>query len=313
MTWIPEVASNLAGKVDGVLMFITALTLVFFVLISVLLVYFAVKYRRRSDNDETPYITGNETLEIIWTLVPTVLLICIFIYAFVVYKDMRTVPADAVEVTVTGKQWLWEFEYYNGKKDINRLVVEQNRPVRMVMRSDDVLHSFYVPGFRVKQDLLPGRYTQLWFTPTKVGTFKLFCAEYCGTAHSNMLAEVVVMSPEAYDIWEKGVGVDDDEAVADAKPTAELGEKVYTQKGCNACHSIDGSVVIGPSFKGLIGRSTTLDDGTTITADENYIMQSIIEPQSQIVEGFQPIMPAFKGNITDKEVDALIAYIKTLK
>ena len=169
MNWIPEVASNLAPKVEGVLLFITILSVIFFLLISALLIVFAVKYRRRRENEETPYITGNETLELIWTVIPTILLMVIFVYAYVVYKDMRTPPADATEISVTARQWLWQFEYYNGKKTLNELYVQQNRPVKLVMRSEDVLHSFFVPEFRVKQDLLGGRYTQLWFIPTKIG------------------------------------------------------------------------------------------------------------------------------------------------
>jgi len=312
MTWIPEAASNLASKVDGLLLVITFISIFFFVLISAVLIYFAVKYRRRSDDEETPYITGNKTLEIVWTVIPSILLLLLFVYGFVVYKDMRTPPKDAVDITVTGKQWLWTFEYYNGKKTLNELYVRQNRPVRMVMRGDDVIHSFFVPAFRVKQDLMPGRYTQLWFTPTKIGTFDIFCAEYCGTGHSKMLGKVIVLSPEAYDIWEKGVAVDGGEAVA-SLPPAELGEKLYKGKGCNACHSVDGSVVIGPSFKGLYEREGELEDGASYTADENYIMQSILEPQEQIVKGFQPVMPSFKGILSDAEITAIIAYIKTLK
>lgn len=311
MTWIPEVASNLAEKVDGVLLVITIMSLFFFVLITVLLVYFAIRYRRRSEDDETPYITGNETLEIIWTVIPSILLIVLFVHAFVVYKEMRTPPADAIEINVLGKQWLWTFEYYNGKKTLNELYVKQNMPVRMVMRADDVLHSFFVPAFRVKQDLIPGRYTQLWFTPTKVGTFDLFCAEYCGTGHSKMLGKVIVLSPEAYDIWENGVEVDGVAAVSGLTPV-ELGEKIYKEKGCNACHSVDGSILIGPSFKGLVGKTGELGDGSSYTVDENYIRLSILEPQSQVVKGFQPVMPSFKGILSDDDISALIAYMKTL-
>ena len=312
MTWIPEAASNLASKVDGVLLVITLISIFFFVLISAVLVYFAVKYRRKRDDEETPYITGNEPLEIIWTVIPSILLILLFVYGYVVYKEMRTPPKDSVDITVIGKQWLWTFEYYNGKKTLNELYVKQNIPVRMIMRADDVLHSFFVPGFRVKQDILPGRYTQLWFTPTKVGTFDLFCAEYCGTGHSAMLGKVIVLSPEAYDIWEKGIQVDEGGAVS-SLPPAELGEKIYKEKGCNACHSIDGSIVIGPSFKGLYGKTGELEDGSTYTADENYIMRSILEPQEELVKGFQPVMPSFKGILSDDEITAVIAYIKTLK
>lgn len=311
MTWIPEVASNLASKVDGVLLVITIMSVVFFILITVLLVYFSIKYRRRSENDETPYITGSEPLEIIWTVIPSILLIVLFIYGYVVYMDMRTPPEDAVDINVVGKQWLWEFDYYNGKKTLNELYVEQNVPVRMVMRADDVLHSFFVPQFRVKQDIVPGRYTQLWFTPTKVGTFDLFCAEYCGTGHSMMIAKVNVLSPEAYEIWENGLPGDDGAAVSGLTPV-ELGEKIYNEKGCNACHSLDGSVVLGPSFKGLYGREVELEDGTTVAADENYIQRSILEPQAEMVKGFQPVMPSFKGILSEDDIAALIAYMKTL-
>ncbi|MEQ9618009.1 MAG: cytochrome c oxidase subunit II [Deltaproteobacteria bacterium] len=311
MTWIPEVASNLATKVDGVLWVITLMSLVFFVLITVLLVYFAIKYRRRREDEETPYITGNEPLEIIWTVIPSILLILLFIYGFVVFKDMKTPPEDALEVSVLGKQWLWTFEYYNGKKTLNELYVQQNRPVRMVMRADDVLHSFFVPAFRVKQDLVPGRYTQLWFTPTKIGTFDIFCAEYCGTGHSAMLGKVIVLSPEAYGIWEKGIEVDDGGAVA-GLPPAELGEKIYKEKGCNACHSIDGTTLVGPTFKGIWGREEEMQDGSTVTVDENYIRESILEPQTQVVKGYQPVMPSFKGILSDDDITALIAYMKTL-
>ena len=312
MNWVPEVASSFAGKVDGVLWFITVLSIVFFILITILLVYFSFKYKRKTENDVTPHITGNETLEIIWTVIPSALLMIIFVYGFIVYKEMRTPPGDAVEVNVTAKQWLWVFNYPNGKSSINELFVEHNRPVKMVMRADDVLHSFFVPAFRVKQDVVPGMYTQLWFKPTKVGTYDLFCAEYCGTGHSKMLAKVYVMSPEAFSMWERG-DEEQTSAAASTKSPEELGKDLYSKNGCSACHSLDGTAGVGPSFKALYGKNETLQDGTTIEVDENYLRESILIPQAQIVSGFAPVMPAFKGILKDEEVDALIAYIKTLK
>ena len=313
MNWLPEVASNLAIKVDGVLWFITIISLFFFVLISILLIVFAIKYRRRSEDEETPYITGHQTFEIIWTVIPSILLMVIFVYGFVVYRDMRTPPKEATEINVVGKQWLWVFEYYNGKNTINELYVQLNRPVKLVMRSEDVLHSFFVPAFRVKQDLVPGMYTQLWFTPIKVGTFHLFCAEYCGTGHSKMLAKVIVMSPEAYDIWEKEGVLEKEKGVAAIGSPSERGKNIYTKSGCNACHSTDGNPGVGPTFKGLMGKTEILQGGERIKVDENYIRESILEPQSKMVQGFQPVMPSFKGILSGDDISALIAYIKSLE
>ncbi|MEE9214255.1 MAG: cytochrome c oxidase subunit II [Thermodesulfobacteriota bacterium] len=313
MSWLPEAASNFAERVDNVLIFITVISLIFFILITACLVYFSIKYRKKSDDDETPYITGNETLEIIWTLVPSVLLIIIFIWAFLVYKDMRTPPKDAIEINVVARQWLWQFEYGNGLKTINELYLQKNRPVRLVMRAEDVIHSFFVPAFRVKQDILPGRYTQLWFTPTKIGTFNLFCAEYCGTGHSAMLARVNVLSPESYDRWAKGDEVEDTIIGVQGLSLSEKGEKLYKERGCNACHSIDGSVLVGPSFKGLFGRKGEFQDGSKYKADENYIRNSILNPQGQIVQGYQPVMPSYKGILSGDDVTAIIEYMKTLK
>ncbi len=309
MHWVPEVASNLASKVDAVIWFITVISLVFFILISIFLVYFAIRYRRRQENEETPYITGSHVLETIWTIIPSILLIVIFVYGFVVYKDMRTPPEDSLEVTVIGRQWLWQFKYNNGKTTLNELYIPEGRPIKLVMTSEDVLHSFFVPAFRVKQDLVGGMYTYLWFTPTKNGTYELFCAEYCGTGHSAMLGKVIVMSPQEYEKWEKG---EEEKAVA-SLPPAELGKQLYTQRGCNACHSIDGSTLVGPTWKGLYGHEVVMQDGTKVTADENYIREAILEPQAKMVKGFGPVMPSFKGVISDDEITDLIAYIKTLK
>ena len=313
LNWLPENASNLASGVDNVLLFVTVISVFFFLLISAVLVIFAIKYRRRAEDEETPYITGNELLEVIWTVIPSILLMVIFAWGYWEFREMRNPPKDALEVNVVAQQWLWQFDYYNGKKTINELYVQQNRPVKMVMRSEDVLHSFFVPDFRVKQDILPGYYTQLWFTPTKVGTFELFCAEYCGTSHSKMLAKVNVLSPEAFAIWEKGIGIDEGTAVASDLPPADRGAQLYSNRGCNACHSLDGAAGVGPTFKGLFGRDEKLQDGTTVVADENYLRESILNPSAQMVEGYQPVMPSFQGILSDQEVTDLIEYIKTLK
>lgn len=313
-TWIPESASNLAASVDNITLFVTIVSVFFFVLISAVLVAFAIKYRRRSEDQETAYITSNELIEIIWTVIPSVLLMVIFAWGWIAFKELRNPPPEAVEVNVVAKQWIWQFEYFNGKKSLNELFVQHNKPVRLIMRSDDVLHSFFVPQFRVKQDILPGNYTQLWFTPTKVGTFDLLCAEYCGAGHSQMLASVRVLSPEAFTRWEKGDELEGDSpAAASGVSPAERGKELYSQRGCLACHSVDGKNLIGPSFRNLYGATESLEDGSSVEVDENYLRESIYEPQAKMVKGYPPSMPSFKGILSEDEVTALIEYIKTLK
>ncbi|MXW21871.1 MAG: cytochrome c oxidase subunit II [Candidatus Dadabacteria bacterium] len=313
-TWIPESASNLAASVDNITLFVTIVSLFFFILISAVLVGFSIKYRRKSEDQETAYITHNPVIETIWTIIPTILLMVIFAWGWIAFKELRNPPPEAIEVNVVAKQWLWEFEYFTGKKSLNELFVQQNKPVRLIMRSDDVIHSFFVPQFRVKQDILPGSYQQLWFTPTKVGTFDLLCAEYCGSGHSQMLAKVTVLSPEAFTRWEKGDELEDGAAVAAISVSpAERGKDLYSQRGCLACHSIDGKEVIGPTFKNLYGKTEDLEDGSSVLVDENYLRESIYEPQAKMVKGYAPTMPSFKGILSEEEVTALIEYIKTLK
>ncbi len=313
-SWIPESASNLAPSVDNITLFVTILSVFFFVLISAVLVAFAIKYRRKSEDQETAYITHNRLIEVIWTVIPSVLLMVIFVWGWVAFKELRTPPPEAIEVNVSAKQWLWEFEYFTGKKSLNELFVQQNKPVRLIMRSDDVLHSFFVPQFRVKQDILPGTYTQLWFTPTKVGTYDILCAEYCGSGHSKMLAKVNVLSPESFARWEKGDELEDGVSVAAISiPPAERGKNLYSQRGCLACHSIDGTEVIGPTFKNLFGKMEILEDDSSVLVDENYLRESIYEPQAKMVKGYPPNMPSFKGILSEEEVTALIEYIKTVK
>ena len=313
-TWIPESASNLAASVDNITLFVTIISLFFFILISAVLVGFSIKYRRKSEDQETAYITHNPVIETIWTIIPTILLMVIFAWGWIAFKELRNPPPEAIEVNVVAKQWLWEFEYFTGKKSLNELFVQQNKPVRLIMRSEDVIHSFFVPQFRVKQDILPGSYQQLWFTPTKVGTFDLLCAEYCGSGHSKMLAKVNVLSPEAFTRWEKGDELEDGATLAAISVSpAERGKDLYSQRGCLACHSIDGKEVIGPTFKNLYGKMEDLEDGSSVLVDENYLRESIYEPQAKMVKGFQPTMPSFKGILSEEEVTALIEYIKTLK
>jgi cytochrome c oxidase subunit 2 len=305
---VPDVASNFADKVDGVMWFVTIVSLVFFVLISFCLVYFAIRYRRKRENEETPYITGSHILETVWTIIPSILLIIIFAYGFLVFREIKTPPSNTLEINVTGRQWLWQFKYDNGKTTINELRVPEGKPIRLVMKSEDVNHGFFVPAFRVKQDLMASMYTQLWFKATKIGTYDLFCTQYCGTGHSAMLGKVIVMSPEDYEKWEKS-----EEQVAMGAPSAERGKELYIQRGCNACHSTDGTRIVGPTWKGLWGKEEVMQDGQKVTVDENYVRESILEPQAKIVNGYPPVMPSFKGIVSDEDISAIIAYMKTLK
>ncbi len=311
-SWIPEEASNLAGRIDNVLLIITTVSVFFFLLISFFLIFFILKYRKKSQDEQTPYVTGNTVIEIIWTVIPTILLMIFFLWGYIEYKNSQTPPEDATEINVVAKQWLWEFEYYDGTKTINELYLQKDKPVKMIMISDDVIHSFFVPAFRVKQDVLPGNYTQLWFTPTKVGTFDMYCAEYCGIGHSKMLAKIHVLSPEAYSKWVAKETNSKDSGIESSIPPSERGKKLFSQRGCNACHSIDGSAGVGPTLKELFGKEEEMQTGEKIKVDENYLRESILFPDEKIVKGYQPVMPSFKGILSDEEITALIEYMKTL-
>ena len=301
--------SHIAGQVDGVFIFITVVGLFFFLLTQGCLIYFALRYRRKKKEEEaeTPYITGNFMLETAWVVIPSLLILAIFYYGYVVFMEIRTPPAGAPEIVVTAKQWLYQFKYPDGRQEINQVRVPVGKPVKFVMTSQDVLHGFFLPSFRVMQDILPGRYTYLWVQPLKEGTYDIYCTQYCGTGHSEMRATLVVMGTKEYQEWLAG------EKEAEAKPLTERGEELLEHSGCLACHSIDGTAKIGPTLKGIYGHRVTLSDGTTVTADDNYIRESILEPNAKIVKGFPPIMPTFKGTLKDDEITAVIAYLKTVK
>ena len=312
MNWLPVSASTFAPGVDFVLWLVTIISVISCILIGFLLVYFVIKYRRKSDNDQTPAITHDSFLETLWTVIPTILCIVIFIYGYVFYDQYTTTPKNAVEINVTAKQWLWTFDYSNGKKTLNELYVPIGQPIRLVMQSDDVLHSFFVPAFRVKQDLMGNRYTYINFTATKEGVFDIYCTEYCGTAHSNMLGKVHVLSKEKFASWEDGSAKKVQKASSNLPP-AEVGRQLYSDKGCVACHSIDGADGVGPTWKGLFGKNRIFADGTSILVDENYIKESILYPGEKIVEGYGPVMPSYKGLLEDSDITAIIEYIKSLK
>jgi cytochrome c oxidase subunit 2 len=313
MTWLTEwimggQASTTAAGIDNLFMFISVVNLFFFALICFLIVVFVTRYRRRGPNEITPHITHNQTLEIVWSVVPLIILIGIFFWGFHGYVTAQIAPANSIEIQARAKKWVWEFEYPDGMRTLNSFHVPVNRPVRMVMNSEDVIHSFFVPAFRVKKDVLPNRYTELWFHPTKAGVYQIFCTEYCGKGHSDMLARVFVDTPEQYEYWLR----EGDEEIRKL-PLKDLGQLVHENRGCATCHSLDGSRGQGPSWKGIFGSTRQFADGSSAVADENYIRQSVLEPQAHVVRGFEPIMPTYKGLLRDREILGVIEFLKTLK
>ncbi|MFO7847946.1 MAG: cytochrome c oxidase subunit II [Balneolaceae bacterium] len=304
---LPPARNSAAGETDALFAFINITSFILLAGITFAILYFAWKYRRKSDNDVTPVITHNSKLEITWSVIPLILVMIVFGWGFTGYMNLSTPPDDAYEIRVVGKSWLWEFHYENGTTSVNEMNVPVNRPVKLVMSSDDVIHSFFVPDFRVKRDVLPNRYSSLWFEASEVGESIIFCTEYCGTQHSNMDAVVNIMPQDEFDEWlEAGDTIDED------MPPAERGEALVTQNGCTACHSADGSDGVGPSFAGLWESERNFSDSESTTADENYIRESILEPNAKIVEGYDGVMPSYQGVVDDQQIDDIIEYLKTL-
>lgn len=322
---LPIVGSDVAYRWDTLYLFLTAVSAFFFVLVIGLMVYFVVKYRAGSGGQTKP-IRDHHVLEITWTLVPTLLLLVIFAWGYLVYREMIQAPVNSMEVRVIGKQWSWSFQYDDGKVSPD-LVVPINEPVKLIMSSDDVLHSMFIPNFRIKQDVVPGMYTTVWFEPTVTGKHEIYCAEYCGAAHSQMLSSVYVLSADEWARWKNGEDVLSQNLNTGTPTSAastgtqaaggslvDQGAQLYRTKGCVACHSIDGATVIGPSFKGIWGHDVELTDGSKVKVDENYVRESIENPEAKKVKGFETmVMPPFKGQITEPEMNALIAFIKSHK
>jgi cytochrome c oxidase subunit 2 len=300
----PEQASTMAHRVDALYYFLLAVSGFFAVLIAVLLVAFAFKYRRRAEDERPAAIHGSLGLELTWTLIPFCLAMVMFFWGASIYVSLSRPPDNAMEVFVVGKQWMWKIQHLEGRREINELHVPVGRSVRLTMTSEDVIHSFFVPAFRVKADVIPGRYTTLWFEATKPGTYHLFCAEYCGTEHSGMVGHVVVMEPAEYQTWLSGG--------PPAATLASAGQALFEQLGCLTCHRGDTGAR-GPQLAGLFGRPVQLQSGATVMADETYLRESIINPQAKIVAGFQPIMPTFKGLVSEEGLIQLLAYIKSLQ
>jgi cytochrome c oxidase subunit 2 len=304
--WMPPRVSTVAHHVDWLFNFILAISVFFFLLIVVLMVVFVIRYRRREGQQAEVSPSHNMALELTWTVIPLILVVVIFFFGFRGFLDMTTSPANAYEILVDGQKWNWRFTYPNGYVDSN-LHVPVQRPVRLVMTSADVIHSLYVPAFRIKSDVVPGRYSKAWFEATEPGQYELFCAEYCGTSHSDMIAQVIVHPPGEFEKW-----LEEASNFLETMTPVEAGFKLYQIRGCQQCHSVDGSAKTGPTLLGVFGHTQALADGSSIVADENYIRESILEPAAKVVAGYEPVMPTYQGRIKDEEITAIIEYLKSL-
>jgi len=300
----PEQASTMAPRVDQLYFFLLGVSVFFATLILVLIIAFAVKYRRRSDDEQPQPISGNLGLEILWTLVPLSLTLVMFVWGARLFFITFYPPSDALEINLVAKQWMWKVQHAEGRSEIDELHIPTGRPIKLIMTSQDVIHDFFVPAFRVKNDVLPGRYTTLWFEATKPGAYRLFCSQYCGTQHSGMIGHIIALEPAEFQAWLSGG--------ATAVSMATAGENLFQKLGCVSCHA-QNDTGRGPSLVGLLGKAVRLQSGASVTADEDYVRESILNPQAKIVAGYQPIMPTFKGLISEDGIMQIIAYLKSLK
>ena len=298
----PTGASSHALGVDLLYILLVVISAVMTLGIAATIAVFGMKYRRRHGR-EAQQIEGSLILEIAWSIIPLGIFFVIFAWGAVIYFQMRTPPRDAAEIYVVGKQWMWKIQHIEGQREVNELHVPVDRDVKLIMTSQDVIHSFFVPEFRVKQDVVPGRYTTLWFRATKTGTYHLLCTQFCGTQHSGMIGDVVVMNPTDYQSWMSGGTV--------TGSLAQNGQTLFQQLGCSTCHRFDVQGR-GPNLIGAFGKPVQLQDGRTVTVDENYVRESILVPTAKVVSGFQPIMPPFQGQVSEEQLTALVAYVKSL-
>ena len=303
--FVPDSASTFSWKVDAVYFYLSGITLFFTLLISAILIFFVLRYRRRSPYEIPRPIAGSHKLETLWSVIPFLIAMTIFGWASKVYFEQYSPPQNAVEVYVVGKQWMWKIQHSTGQREINELHVPIGRKIKLIMTTEDVIHSFFVPAFRMKADVVPGKYTTQWFEATKTGTYHLFCAEYCGMNHSGMIGSVIVMESREFDNWLSGNAGNTTPAVA--------GQQLFQTLGCVSCHGANGEGGRGPTLAGLFGRDVRLGNGQTVRADEAYIRESILNPQAKLVEGFGPIMPTFQGQVSEDQLVQLLAFIKSLQ
>jgi len=309
-SFMPSKATEIAHRVDNLYGFLLAASFISCAILIGGMIYFALKYKRKSNNDKTAYITHDTRLEILWSVIPLIIFLVVFAWGWIIYHDMRTMPKNALEIQVTGKQWAWITEYKNGVKSPD-IVVPVGRDVKIIMTAEDVIHSLYIPSFRIKQDAVPGRYTALWFRAEKMGEFHVFCTEFCGTSHSGMITTLKVVSQEDFDKWLI------QESEVSTLPVAQRGAKIFQTRACASCHNVDNlNAKVGPTLYKAFGvKNHEMEDGSKVTIDENYLRESILNSQAKVVKGFGPrtSMPSFQGQLSDAEVTALIEYIKSLK
>lgn len=303
LPFMPEQASAGASEVDNLTLFLVGMGTFFTVLIAVMVIFFAIRYRRKSDNTVGSNFENSAFLEITWTVIPLLIALFSFGWGVKVFFRLYRPPANAIEYQVTGKQWMWKVQHPTGQREINELHVPIGQPTRLVMTSEDVIHSFFVPAFRAKADVLPGRQSSIWFTPTKIGRYHLFCTEFCGTEHSGMIGWITVQSREDYEAWLA--------AAPPPKASSADGGRLFAQYACNTCHKTTPGGR-GPVLQGIYGNEVALTDGGKAQVDDAYLRESILMPSAKIVQGFEPIMPSFQGQITEEALQQLIAYIKSL-
>ena len=304
-TFMPPAGTAIAQQVDTLYGFLVAISFISCVLVIGGFVYFSFKYRRQSENEKGGGLSHHNLLEFLWSFIPFVLFMVAFVWGWIVYSHLRSMPKDGLEIAIQAQKWNWTFVYKSGKSSSGEFYVPIDQDVKMVMTSKDVIHSFYVPAFRNKQDVVPGRYTTLWFHPNKIGDYQIFCAEYCGDQHSGMLAKVHVVSRQKYEEWLandefKGLSLE------------QVGQKVYTSR-CMVCHNTTDEKKIGPGWKGIWGKEEALEGGGTVKVDENYLRESIVNPNAKIVKGYPPAMTSFAGQLSEQEMLGVIEYIKSLK
>jgi cytochrome c oxidase subunit 2 len=298
----PEQASTFAKDVDALYFFIVAVSAFFALLIAVLVIAFGIKFHRRHEGEVGARIEGNLPMELLWSVIPTVIAMVMFGWGASVFYHLRRPPDEAMHIYAVGKQWMWKFQHLEGQREINELHVPLGRPIKITVTSEDVLHSLYFPAFRTKIDAIPGRYMELWFEPNKAGTYHMFCAEYCGTSHSGMIGSVTVLEPAAYQAWLAG---------GTGGTLAERGNALFQQLACNTCH-LDSGQGRGPSLKDIFGKPVELADGSKVMVDEVYLRESILNSQAKIVKGFQPLMPTFQGLVSEEGLVALIEHVRSM-